>query len=548
MTDPITLDIIQNALQATADEMFAVLRKTAMSSIIYEVLDMGTGITDAAGDIATSGAGIPSFVGVLDKAVKVITAKFPLETLAEGDIFLTNDPFHGGVTHLNDLVLMMPVFAQGELIAWTANIAHNSDVGGLAPGSLSSNATEIYQEGLRLPAIRLIKAGEPIEAVFDILMANSRMPDVLRGDVWAAIAAVRIGARRLTELAGRYGVGVFRQAMAAFMDHGERIALAGLAAPPKGRFSMTEEQDDGSHLSVTVTISVSEFVVDLTGNPDQAASPMNTSRDGAMLNAQMVFKSLTDPQGPANAGSFRPVKVLTRKGSIFDPVEPAPFGFYYETEMRLHDLICRCLAQVMPERFGAGHFGSICGTFLGGIHPDTGRPYTIIEPQIGGWGGRPGQDGISATFSLGHGETYNCPAEVNEARNGLYVEQLALNMAEGGEGQFTGGRGIVMDYRIRAEKGFLTAGYTRSKFPAWGLKGGREGSPNLVEVIRPVGTERYAFVSELPLEKGDVVRVITGNGGGYGEPFARDPVLVARDVKDGFLTAERAAEVYGRKA
>ncbi len=544
--DPITLDIIQNALQATADEMFAVFRKTAMSSIIYEVLDMGTGITDASGEIATSGAGIPSFVGVLDKAVKVIVAKFPPETLREGDIYLTNDPFHGGVTHLNDLVLMMPVFAHGELIAWTANIAHNSDVGGLAPGSLSANATEIYQEGLRLPAIRLVRGGAPDAAVFDILLANSRMPDVLHGDVWAAIAALRIGARRLADLARRYGVAVFGQAMAGFMDHGERIALAGLKALAKGQFALTEEQDDGSHLSVTVTITDTDFTVDLTANPDQAASPINTSRDGAMLNAQMVFKSLTDPQGPANAGSFRPVKVLTRKGSIFDPVEPAPFGFYYETEMRLHDLICRCLAQVMPDRFGAGHFGSICGTFLGGIHPDTGRPYTIIEPQIGGWGAMPGRDGISAMFSLGHGETYNCPAEVNEARNGLYVEQLALNMAEGGEGQFTGGRGIVMDYRIRAEKGFLTAGYTRSKFPAWGLKGGREGSPNLVEVIRPEGVERYAFVSELPLAKGDVVRVITGNGGGFGDPRDRDPALVARDVKDGFLSPDRAAEVYGR--
>ena len=205
VNDPITLEIIQNSLQAAADEMFAVMKKTAMSSIIYEVLDMGTGITDARGALASSGAGIPAFIGVLDKAVKVIVEKFGKPgDIEPGDVFATNDPYYGGVTHLNDIIVAMPVFAGGRIIAWTANIAHNSDVGGMAPGSLTGEATEIFQEGLRLPAIKLISKGETIRSVMEIIKVNSRMPDVLEGDVWAAIASVRIGARRLVELAEKY--------------------------------------------------------------------------------------------------------------------------------------------------------------------------------------------------------------------------------------------------------------------------------------------------------------------------------------------------------
>lgn len=546
--DPITLEIIQNSLQAAADEMFAVMRKTAMSSIIYEVLDMGTGITDAEGRLASSGAGIPAFVGVLDKAVRVLVEKFSAPgAVEEGDVFATNDPYWGGVTHLNDIVVAMPVFAGGELIAWTANIAHNSDVGGKIPGSLATDSTEIFQEGLRLPAIKMISRGEPLAPVFDILKANSRMPDFLEGDVWAAIASVRIGARRLADLAIKYGIATFRTAMAGFMDFGEQVSRRELAKLPHGTFELTEEQDDGRRFNVKVTISAEEFVVDLRDNPDQDAGPTNTSRDGVMVCAQMIFKSLTDPYSPANEGSFRPIRLLTREGSVFHARDPAAIGFYFETEVRVYDLIWRCLAQVVPERLAAGHFSSICGTFIGGIHPDTGRQYTIIEPQLGGWGASRGRDGNSAIFSGFHGETYNCPVEVSEARNGLLVDRLELNTAPGGEGQWCGGRGIVLDYRIRRDDSFLTAGYTRAKVLPWALDGGREGSPNYVEVHRREGgePERYAFVSGLTVNRDDVIRIFTGTGGGVGDPRRRDPAAVAADLRNGYITPGRAREIYG---
>jgi N-methylhydantoinase B len=545
-TDPITLEIIQNSLQAAADEMFAAMRKTAMSSIIYEVLDMGTGITDATGRIASSGAGIPAFIGVLDKSVQFILAKFG-DDIHAGDIFITNDPWHGGVTHLNDLVLAMPVFSGGKLIAWTANIAHNSDVGGMAPGSLSGDATEIFQEGLRLPAVKLIREGVTDQAVMDIITTNSRMPDFLLGDVWAAIASVRIGARRLEALAEKYSSGTFSAAMDSFMAFGEATAKAEIAKLPKGTFELSEDQDDGRVFNIKVTITNDEFIVDLRDNPDQDKGPTNTSRDGAIVCAQMVFKSLTDPDTPANDGSFRPLKVLTREGSVFHAQEPAAIGFYFETEVRVYDLIWRCLAPHIPERLPAGHFSSICGTFIGGIHPDTGRQYTIIEPQIGGWGAWKGRDGNPCIFSGFHGETYNTPAEISEARNGLYVDRMALNTAPGGEGEFNGGRGLILEYRIRTESGFLTAGYTRSKIKPWPLNNGLEGSGNHVEVIKADGTsETHAFVSGLALTTDDVVRVVTSSGAGYGDPANRDLESIQLDIKNEIVTEERAKEVYGR--
>lgn len=545
--DPITLEIIQNSFQAAADEMFVAMQKTAMSSIIYEVLDMGTAVLDEHGELASSGAGIPAFVGVLDKTCKVVIDTIGLENIEEGDVFFTNDPYWGAVTHLNDIVVTMPVFHDGELIAWTANIAHNSDVGGMAPGSASGEATEIYQEGLRLPPVKAISKGETVRSVMDIIKTNSRLPDLIDGDLWAAIASVRTGERRLREVAARYGVDTFRAASRDFMDYGEQVSLQGLKGLPHGTFELTEEIDDGRVLSVSITISDDEFIVDLTKNPEQSTAPTNLSRDGAIIPVQMIFKSLTDGSITANSGTFRPIRVLTTPGTVFDPVEPAPMGFYYDLMLPLYDLMWRCMAKEVPELLGAGHFASVCATLMGGTHPDTGRPYSIIEPQIGGWGASGTRDGNSAMFSGVHGDTFNCPAEINEARNGLYVNRMELNTEPGGEGRFTGGRGIVMEYELRADDGHATLAFTRSKFPPWAADGGVEGSPNYAEIIQAEdgSATRYSFASGVPTNPGDVIRIVTGIGGGVGDPKDRDRELVERDIRNGLIDPERAAAVYG---
>jgi N-methylhydantoinase B len=544
-TDRITLEIIQSSLQAASDEMFAAFRKTAMSAIIYEVLDMGTGITDGDGNLASSGAGIPAFVGVLDKAVKRVI-ELNAGDIRPGDIFATNDPYFGGVTHLNDVVLAMPVFADGELIAWTANIAHWNDVGGMVPGSISNEAREIFQEGLRLPAVKLVSEGEPIRSVMEIMKCNSRLPDYLQGDMWAGIAAARVGERRILDLVARYGHDTFTTALRTFMEYGEEVARRALRELPKGRFTLAEEQDSGAVYTATVEIADDEFVVDLRDNPDQDPGPNNASRDGTMIAAQMVFMNITGASSSANAGHFKPLRLLTRPGSVFDARPPAAFATYYEVEIRLYDVIWRCLAPHLGDRLPAGSFASVCGTFIGGPHPDTGRHFTIVEPQVGGWGGEALRDGNSAMFSGFHGDTFNCPAEVAEARYGLYVDQLRLNDEPGGEGEFRGGKGIVLDYRVRSNGCFFTCAYTRNKHRPWALAGGREGSPNYVEVLRADGSvEEYAVVTALDVDEGDVIRLHTANGGGYGDPRRRRRELVRDDVRNGYVTEETARTVYG---
>jgi N-methylhydantoinase B len=264
-----------------------------------------------------------------------------------------------------------------------------------------------------------------------------------------------------------------------------------------------------------------------------------------MIAAQMTFMNVTGV-GVANAGSFRPLQLQTRPGTVFDAREPAAMAIYYEVEVRLYDAILRCLAPHLGDRLPAGGFASICGTFIGGPHPDTGRHFTIVEPQVGGWGASAWRDGNSAIFSGFHGDTFNCPAEVAEARYGLFVDRLELNLAEGGEGRFRGGKGILLEYRVRSNGCFLTVAYTRSKNLPWPLAGGLEGSPNHVEVIRTDGSvERHSVVTALTVDAGDVIRIHTGNGAGYGEPRERSPELVARDVRDGLLSEARARAVYG---
>ncbi len=481
--DPFTVSVIQASLIAAADEMFAVLKKTAMSPIIYEVLDVGTGITDAEGNLVSSGAGIPTFVSILDKAVKRIVELNPPDTIKPGDLFVTNDPYFGGVTHLNDVAIAQPVFADDQLVAWTASIAHWNDVGGKTPGSMAVDVNEIFQEGLRLPAVKLFEAGQPIRSVFDIIAVNSRLPDFVSGDLWAQVAASRKAAARITQLAETYGIEAYHLALAALFSEGEQRGRAGLANLPAGSYSIQEEQDDGALWQATITISADKFTVDLTGNPTQRDAPYNTSRDGAVISSQMIFKGLTDPTLMANAGSFRPLEVITEPGTVFHATGNAPHGYYFETRIRLYDMLWQCMARALPERLPAGHFASVCGTVIAGDHPDTGRRYTMVEPQMGGWGATAKRNGLDAMYSTSHGETFNCPVEICEARYGIDVGYKRLNETHEGAGLHTGGRGLQTSYRPRG-RAILSAGYSRNKHPVWGSNGGETGGTNGISVVK----------------------------------------------------------------
>lgn len=544
--DPITIEIIQSTLQAISEEMFAAMRRTAMSPIIYEVLDMGTAIISAKGELTSSGAGIPWFINMLDKSIKYILEKYnKANSILSGDIFIVNHPYYGGITHLNDVVLAMPVFSESDLIAWTANIAHWSDVGGMSPGSITTEAKELMQEGLIIPPLKIFSNGILNEAVFELICANSRMPDFLKGDFWAGIAAARVGERAIQELLKKYGKHYFLLAINQYLLHAEQLTMHGLRKLQSGVYTFAEEQDDDQTFQVTITIQNDKFIVDLTKNPNQQDKPINISRDAAVVSIEAIFKSLIAPSSVCNAGSFRPLKVLTRKGSIFDPHYPAPMGIYYETMIRLHDLIWRTLAKYYPNILPAGSFASICGTLFGGKHPDTGRDYTVVEPELGGWGASSEHDGNSALFSGIHGNTYNCPAEISEARNGIRVNRYSFHNQSGGNGKFRGGKGVCIEYEILSEKAWLTALYTRFKVKPWPLAGGEAGSSNCIEVNYKSGKkEQHAEVSGLPLEKGDVIRILTGTGAGWGDPADRNVDSVIDDLKNGYITESDATQLY----
>ena len=362
--DSFTQELIQDSLTATSEEMFAAMARAAMSSVIYEVLDFGVAITDAEGNLASVGAGIPGFVGMLAPAVHAVLARHPLPSIDPGDIFIANDPYEGGVSHANDVVLAMPVFFEGRLIAWTANKGHWVDIGGMTPGSMSPEATELFQEGLILPPLKLFEAGSPVEAIFEIIRANSRLPDQALGDLWAGVAALRLGERRLRELCGKHGRSTLVDAIRRYMDYGETMARNGLASLPEGEFRGADRLDDGREIRALIQIGRGEMTIDLRDNPDQDDGPVNGTRDATLVGARAVFKSITLPEPWANAGCFRPLKVLTRPGSIFHALRPAAVGLYYENKMRSKDLILKTLAPHMPDRLPAGHFSSICATVI----------------------------------------------------------------------------------------------------------------------------------------------------------------------------------------
>ncbi|WP_044875250.1 hydantoinase B/oxoprolinase family protein [Pseudomonas sp. LFM046] len=543
--DPFTIAIIQSGFQAICDEMSSSLRRTAMSSIIYEALDFGVGLTDASGELVCDGAGLPVFVGILQNAVRSMIDKFG-DNVRPGDMFLVNEPTGGG-THLNDVVAVKPVFAGQTLVAWVAAKAHWGDIGGMVPGGMSPDATETVQEGLILPGVKLYDGDRMVEAVHDIIAANSRTPKWTLGDMWAMVSAVRLGADRVGELATRYGTDGVTKALEDLIALGERTTLEGLRALPAGVYHAEDFLDDGRKLQCTVTISPTEFIVDLRGNPEQGPNAFNNPLISTYVCAGLVLKAITNPTSVANGGSFRAMKLLTDKGSIFDPHPDAAVGLYILPSVYVTELVWKAVAHLSPERMAAGHMASINGIAMFATHPERNQRIMMATPDVGGWGASYDRDGQSASGIFGNGDARNSPAEICEARNGIRVDRYEFHEEPGGEGKFRGGRGICVEYVARAADTILAdVIQTRTHYAPWPLAGGNEGSLNRSEVERANG-EKISGVplSQIPLGPGDKVRVWTSHGAGYGNPRERDPKQVREDIEDGLITLERAGGVYG---
>jgi len=551
--DPFTVEIIRDQLIAAAEESFATLGRSSQSPIIYEVLDYACAITAPHGDLIAQANGVPGFLGTLSFAVKAILDKFPPATLQPGDVFITNDPYQGGGNHLSDVALVAPIFHAGRLVAFSVNKAHWTEVGGMAAGSWTTDSREIYQEGLQFPAIHLYRAGRPEQGLIDLIAANVRTPDRTLGDLYAGVAALRSAERRVIELCDRYGAGTLLAATQAILDHGERLARQALADLPPGEYFAEDWMDDDGlsdepvYVCVRVTVSRDAFVADFTGSAPQVAGPINCTRTRLHSACRTIFKAVTDPHTPGNEGWFRPLRVICPDGTVFTARRPAPVSTYWETGAYAVDLLWHALFPVLPDRLTAGHSLSVCGTVISGRRED-GEYFILVEPQAGGWGAGATKDGESGLVVVGDGETYVMPVEICETRYPLLVEQFAFNTAPAGAGKHRGGFGLVRDYRILNPTAQLTTTFGRHKYPPWGAAGGHAGSPNGVAVIPAGQAEPVVWKGKLaryPLRRGDVVRLVTGVGGGYGDPRARDPAAVREDVRNGFVTPAQAAAVYG---
>lgn len=552
--DQFTLDIVKDSLYAIGDEMFIAIAKSSKSPVIYETFDFASGLLDAKGNLLTQGNGVTGFIGLLTTIVKATIKKFGLKNeILPGDIFLINDPYIGGGSHLSDVGVVMPIFYENELVAFTANKAHWTEVGGKDPGSWGVDTTEIYQEGLQFSCIKLAEQGKFNEAVMDIIRSNVRYPDLSIGDMWAQIAGSRTGEKRFIELCKKYGKETVLAAINRLLNTSEEISLKEIKKLPKGTYYAEQFIDDDGmgtgplKIMVNVTITDNEFVCDFTGSHKQVRGPINSTIYATNAAVRTMFLAITNPSQDINDGVFSPLKIIAEEGSIFNAQRPAPISSYWESMSFASDLIWQAMAPVLPERLTAGHLVSVGGFNMSGTHPDTGEPYLNVAPSQGGWGAGKGMDGQNAQFCIGDGETFNIPAEVLETRYGFMVEEYKLRADGAGKGEYRGGSGVIKKYKYLNDNNFFTGTYGRHKYLPWGINGGGEGSENSFSIIKSDGTVDGPFgkYPRYPLNTGDSLVMTMASGGGYGNPYKRPVEKVVMDYKNEFITLEQAKDDYG---
>ncbi len=552
--DSVTLDIVKDSMLAIGNEIFYAFAQTSMSPIIYETLDYASGIADKDGNLLTQGNGVTGFIGMISPMITAVKEKVGEENLNPGDVFIINDPYLGGGTHISDVGMCMPIFYKDELIGFAGNKAHWTDVGGMAPGSFTTDATNVYQEGLCFSGVKIVDKGELVPQVWEMMQSNVRYPQIAEGDMWGQIASLRTGYKRLNELCDKYGVETVKSSMSRLIEQGEAVARNRLKEMPKGSWEMEEFIDDDGHgnqvrVQVKVTITDDEFIADFTGSSDQVLGAINAGGTAAYAGVKAIFMSIVNPRVAVNDGIFKPLKIICNEGSVFHAHRPAPTSCYYESLLYSAELVWKAVAPVFPEYLGAGHLLSVCTVLMAGVHQDTGKEYLIIEPTVGGWGASVGRDGTVGQFCLADGETFNVPVELAESRYGIRIDEYSLNTDGKGAGEFRGGSGCVRSYRSMNDNQTFTGAFGRHKIPVWGMSGGKEGSNNYFQFIDPDGTVNPPTnVSARRIcDKDCVIRMVTATGGGYGDPLKRDPEKVAMDVKNEYITVEQALSDYGVK-
>lgn len=550
---PITVEVVRNSIVAYADEMANALCKSAYNMMIYEVRDFCCGLIDTSGRmISQNRGGLPIFLADLGLAVEDGIERWGLDGFKPGDIMIMNHQVCG--QHLNNVVLYAPCFFEGKIVGFAASRAHWVDIGGMRIGFGSSATTEIFAEGIQMRSLKIYEEGKRNETLWQIINDNVRFPEAALGDMRAQIACCQLGARRYAELLERYGHATVETCIDKVWEQADQKVRNVIAKIPDGTYTAESALDnDGRNLEqpirikTTVKIAGDRMTVDLSEMNPQTNSPLNSGKSGGIAAARVAFKALTSPDLDVNEGCFRALEVIIPEGTIVSAKPGAAIGLWSIALPTTIDTILKALAPALPQVIPAAHKGDMGGCSFYGFREDGSR-FLLLNIFGGGWGGRPAEDGEDASVSVCQGDVRNSPVELQEIRYPVLVEEHALREDSGGPGKFRGGLGVNITYRVLVPCK-VTINNERTRNPPWGIHGGGAAAHNLA-IIRPVaGAERVVFKgTEIPLETGDRVSFFTAGGGGYGKPEERASASVDNDVRQGFVSAEKAGEYYGYRA
>jgi N-methylhydantoinase B len=549
--DPVVTEIVRNGLVAATEEMKSNLMRTAYNMIIYEALDFTVGLFDREGNTVSIGIGLPMFIRGMSMTVKKMIGHYGYARIDEGDVLLTNDAYTTG-SHLNHMTFVVPVFWKGEIVAFAACMAHWQDIG----GTLDGVTTDIYSEGLQVPVVKAFRRGEVNEELMDIIRMNVRIPERAMGDLRAQIAAVKTGEKRFLELLHKYGADAVLTGIEAIFDQSEAAARDAVRGIPDGVYEAESfMDDDGVELGqripirVKVTVEGDRMTIDLSGVADQVKGFYNSGEAAGIACAQVAFKCLNAAlELPINDGCFRPLTVIVPEGKVVNATRPAPMRWWMTFPMTVVDTVFKALAPAIPTKVIAGHHADLVVANIHGRMPRNRKLFLYLGGLIGGgWGAKHNEDGMSATIAINDGDTHNGPSEQLEAKFPLLVERYALRANSGGAGKQRGGLGAEQRVRVMSDIMFNTQ-IERVDCRPWGLFGGLSALGNEVALQRSGENETvYAtgkVFSQL-LKAGDTYTLRSGGGGGFGKPTDRKLEDVEDDVRQGYVSRERAREHYG---
>ena len=548
-TDPVTREIIKNALMSAADTMALTVVRTARSAVIKHGMDFSTALFNAEGQQVAQGLTLPPHLGSMAPALEGVMNAFG-DDVKPGDIFANNDPYEGA-SHLPDIFLFKPIFVNDVLIGWSCCIGHQTDIGGRVAGGNACDNTEIYQEGLIIPPLKLYEEGELNRAVWRILEKNVRVPDKVLGDVQALLAAVRFGERDLLRLVDEYGLEEMKSYMADILDTTEALTRAEISSLPQGEWNFVDHIDNDGidpqsiDIHVNVKIQGDEVFVDFDGTSPQAKGSINPNFAYTKSNVYAAMKCLIDPAIQSNSGFFRPFNITAPEGCFVNPQHPAPVAARGLAGFRICHAMFGAMAQALPGRVPAAWGGGEIGLSFGGYHPNR-KAWVYLEfNNDGPRGGGPNIDGADGMASPVLNMA-NTPIESIESDQPLLVERFGLVPDTGGAGEFRGGLGIVREFRLLAEEATFQLRSDRTNFRPWGVEGGKDGTPTQ-NTLNPGTPEEQDLPGKhlMTLKKGDLYRVIQAGAGGYGNPLHRDPHAVYEDIQQQKLTPSYARQEYG---